>query len=149
MDLLHDLIGERQDVVKWFVATLLVSLDMIFKAGLLQISILSHQLPHLVSSQDLYRARGDKSHVDDSFLLHEEGIEVNDTSLEETLDHKLTLVKHHVDLNDSLLEEVEIFDKLIFLLQVLSVLLLLRVESVDDVVHERHVLLQVLEVRHL
>ena len=104
---------------------------------------------HLLSSENLHSSLLDKPHAHDCLLLHHESVKVNDATLEESLNHKLSVVKNHENLDDSFLKEIQILNLLIFLLKHLSILFLFGAESIDDVIKEWLVFLQVLEVGDL
>jgi hypothetical protein len=98
--------------------------------------------------EDFDRSLLHKSHIDNGFLFHHERVKVDDTALEESLNNKLSLIKHHVDFNDTFLDKVQILNHLIFLLQDFTLLLLLSGKSIDHIVQEGIFWLKELEVWH-
>ena len=116
----------------------------------MQFLVTLHQLIHLVYREDFDHTLMYESHIDNSFLLHHECVVVDDTSSEQSFNDELSLIKDHVHLDDTLLQEIQILDNLILLLQDFPILLPLSTERVYHIIQEWLVTFgKILQVWHL
>ena len=147
--LVSDLFRKSHYVVERDVLAIFDDFKLILVEDVVQALMLTRDSCHAFLAQYLQDARCCKPQRDRSTLLHEECAIVDDTTLEKSLDDKFLAFKLSVHLDHAALQEVKLIGVVTGALQNSALWLSTRLKKVNDVIEDRIVVFEVLEVRDL
>ena len=148
-ELFSDFLWQRHHVIKWYSLFILDDLELVLIEDIVERFMFFGDVFHTFFAEDFEDGRSSEAQEYSATLLHEESAVVDDTALEEALNHKLFAFELCIYLNHTALQEIELISVSTRFLELFSFGLCFRLQQVDDVVEDFIVVVEMLEIRDL